>query len=312
MSRTLLDALRDLLFQSSLVKSRKVQVPSCKTPTLESGLELPSDAVTALPGSTEFLAMDYDGMPGLVIDEAPPAYSPFPLEQAGGPISRPRFVHRLPGLREGDDQFPITSETVFIMDAFTNQASICWDKVRAALHALVPITTSHERDGINLESLRCRTPAHSSTNSTRNQDSSFASNPRISTLTSVLRPHRDGLLRARVASSPQPTHLIIISEAILADGLEGIAVTFAKKRRATPWYQLERQVFQAHEISAVEGALSTSVGERDGPGVCTVNTMMWNGSEEVQGSLTADDIIRFVLGAVMRRLERRLSPTRSQ
>ncbi|KAL6351738.1 hypothetical protein LRP88_14986 [Fusarium phalaenopsidis] len=129
-------------------------------------------------------------------------------------------------------------------------------------------------------------------------------------LDSILKPYV-----AHLADHPgnmddtKPLNIIVITDGCPTDDPEGIIVHYAKKldQIGAPPHQVGIQFFQVGNHNGAANALReldddlTSLGIRD-----MVDTATWRSTEsDGENVLTADDILKVVLGAIVRRLDRR-------
>ncbi|EEU38554.1 uncharacterized protein NECHADRAFT_6600, partial [Fusarium vanettenii 77-13-4] len=222
--------------------------------------------------------------------------------------------------------FLSTFDTVFVIDDSGSMAGRSWREVRDALGTITSICTSHDPDGVDIYFLNHRSwSSGSSTQApcgyTNIRDASqvqrlFASvrpcgaTPTGARLDSILKPYV-----AHLANQPgnmddtKPLNIIVITDGCPTDDPEGIIVHYAKKldQIGAPPHQVGIQFFQVGNHSGAANALReldddlTSLGIRD-----MVDTATWSSTEsDGKNVLTADDILKVVLGAVVRRLDRR-------
>jgi hypothetical protein len=113
--------------------------------------------------------------------------------------------------------------------------------------------------------------------------------------------------------STKPVNVIVITDGCPTDDPESIIVHYAKKldQIEAPPYQVGIQFFQVGKENGAAKALKdlddnlTDLGIRD-----MVDTATWSStSSDNNKTLTADGILKVVLGAVVRRLDRK--PTRT-
>jgi len=124
-------------------------------------------------------------------------------------------------------------------------------------------------------------------------------------LNRILKPY---LARVeREGDSVKPLNIIVITDGVPSDDVESVIISAAKKldRADVPAWQVGIQFFQvgeergaAEHLRSLDDDLADESGARD-----MVDTVPWNG---VGGSgLNADSILKCVLGAVTRRLDRK-------
>ncbi|CAJ0551836.1 Ff.00g058150.m01.CDS01 [Fusarium sp. VM40] len=261
-------------------------------------------------------------------DEAPPAYE---STQKTAPFLNPRGASPAPSISSvtsAEDKYAFLStfDTIFVIDDSGSMAGRSWREVRDALSAIAPLCTSHDPDGIDVYFLNHRSPAVGSgtqapggyfhIRDARQVQRLFesvrpcGSTPTGSRLHSILKPyvshisHRPGNLDAT-----KPVNIIVITDGCPTDDPESILVHHAKKldQIEAPPHQVGVQFFQVgNELGATKALREldddlAEQGIRD-----MVDTATWNstGSDNSK-ALTADGILKVVLGAVVRRLDRR-------
>jgi hypothetical protein len=219
--------------------------------------------------------------------------------------------------------FLSTFDTVFVIDDSGSMAGSSWREVSEALRAILPICTSHDKDGIDLFFLNHRSgsPApegkaadgyYNVTHPERVQDIFRRASPRSMTptgtrLQSILKPYVATLERAADMAAIKPVNVIVITDGQPSDDPEAVIVQQARKldRIDAPPYQVGIQFFQVGTDREAKEALTelddglAEQGVRD-----MVDTVTWGGTGGYR-SLTADGILKVVLGAVVRRLDRK-------
>jgi hypothetical protein len=250
--------------------------------------------------------------------EAPPAYSP------------PESKTVIPGVTSVTTDSPYTFltqfDTVFLIDDSGSMAGRSWRETSAALAAITPICTAHDANGIDIYFLNHRNPLASSnlggyTNVTTTSavENIFQTvrplggTPSGTRLNQILKPYlaelensieREGHGRE---ASVKPLNIIVITDGVPSDDVESVIVAAAKKLDsygAEPWqvgiqfFQVGREPEAAEDLQELDDSLSGAHGIRD-----MVDTVPWTGDEGQV--LTADGIMKVVLGAVIKRLDRR-------
>lgn len=232
--------------------------------------------------------------------------------------------------RNGDsDQYAfLTSfDTVFLIDNSGSMAGSSWAQCREALEAITPICTAHDADGIDIHFLNrtldnFKPGAAVEMNYYKGVTTAAAvhsifesSKPRGQTPTgqrlhAIIEPYLKRITNAPSGTFIKPMNIIVITDGVPCDDVESTLISAAKKldeMNADPW-QLGVQFVQVgHEPSAKEH-LETLDDELQAMGRgCRdiVDTVPCNTGEE----LSSDTILKVVLGAVNKRLDRRRAST---
>lgn len=189
-----------------------------------------------------------------------------------------------------------------------------WREVAVALKSITPICTAHDADGIDIYFLNERDSSeyHHITRS-GDVDRIFeqvqprGGTPTGTRLNAILKPYiRE--LEQRGADSKKPLNIIVITDGVPTDDPESVIINVAKKLdalEAPPW-QVGIQFFQVGEERGAaealkeldDGLVEMGGGIRD-----MVDTVPWTGRSG--SGLNGDGIMKVVLGAVNRRLDRR-------
>jgi hypothetical protein len=255
-----------------------------------------------------------------------PAYTP-----ASATSSRPVTATSHTSHNSGEDpySFLATFDTTLLIDDSGSMAGRSWREVSQALSLIAPIVAKHDCDGMDVYFLN-----HKSTNPGSPSDGvapgGYRGIKRAATVTEIferVRP-QDGTptgirvhnilkpyltkLEKEIAEGKEtkPLNLIVLTDGVPSDDVESVLLAAAKKLDkldALP-YQVGVQFFQVgneegakEALEELDDGLSALVegGVRD-----IVDTMTWN-STEGSLSLTDDFILKCLLGAVNRRLDRR-------
>jgi len=201
-----------------------------------------------------------------------------------------------------------------------------WRETASALSAITPVCTAHDANGIDVYFLNHRNP-HGSANlggytnvtTTSGVEEIFNSvrplggTPTGTRLHQILKRYLatlEGSLRCQALgqdATVKPLNIIVITDGVPSDDVESVIVHAAKKLDAwgaEPWqigiqfFQVGREAEAAADLRDLDDALSGQHGVRD-----MVDTVPWSG---VDGQvLTADGVLKCVLGAVNRKLDRR-------
>ncbi len=211
--------------------------------------------------------------------------------------------------------FLSTFDTVFLIDDSGSMAGRSWKETAQALKVITPICTAHDADGIDVYFLNEK-DSNEYKNITRaaDVDAIFHSvrprggTPTGSRLNAVLKPYLAALER-KGADNVKPLNLIVITDGVASDDVESVIIAAAKKldRWDAPAWQIGIQFFQVgEERGAAEALRELDDGLAEmGAGRDIVDTVPWKG--ESGKGLSADVVLKTVLGAVNRRLDRKRS-----
>ncbi|KAK0363417.1 hypothetical protein LTR91_019452 [Friedmanniomyces endolithicus] len=251
-------------------------------------------------------------------NDAPPAYSPAP--NAAPMVQTPTLTTTPPANQStADDPYAFLDifDTVFLIDDSGSMAGSRWREAARAIETITPICTAHDADGIDLYFLNHpdHTSHHNVTRSAAVRDIFSTVHPRAGTptgqrLNQILKPY---LRRYEAApETTKPMNIICITDGEPSDDVESPLIAAAKKLdklEASAW-QVGVQFFQVgNDESARQHlrSLDDELGEIAGDGEMRdiVDTVPFTGAEG--GLLTGEGILKVVLGAVNRRLDRKRS-----
>lgn len=239
------------------------------------------------------------GAPGDMQLDAPPTYS----EAVAIPTPQSAST--------ADDPFAFLStfDTVFLIDDSGSMAGRSWNETAQALAAIAPICAAHDADGIDVWFMNTKHhPSHCNLKSSNEISEVFTTTrpwgptPTGTALNNILRPY----LRDCEHKGPdrvKPLNIIVITDGVPTDDPESVIIQAAKRLEkidASP-YQVGIQFFQVgREPDATEALkdLDDGLVER-GCARDIVDTVPW------KQSLSADSVLKVVLGAVNRRLDRK-------
>jgi len=251
-------------------------------------------------------------------EEAPPAYSNYLAPHDNGlrvpsPASSNRSALSAASISTPDDPFAFltTFDTAFLIDDSGSMAGRSWRECENALVAITPICTSHDPDGIDIYFLNAKSqPVHFNVSLASTVQEIFQTvRPRGDTptgqrLNAILKPYLAKY--ERDPESTRPLNVICITDGVPTDDVESVLISAARKLDkldAVAW-QLGVQFVQIGEergarehLESLDDELS-KLGEgcRD-----IVDTVPFVSGQ----ALSADKILKVVLGAVNRRLDRR-------
>ncbi|KAG8670722.1 hypothetical protein FPOAC2_04015 [Fusarium poae] len=221
--------------------------------------------------------------------------------------------------------FLTTFDTVFVIDDSGSMTGRSWREVREALSTIAPICTSHDPDGIDVYFLN-----HRSTNVTSGTQAPggyyqirdanevqhlfksvrpCGSTPTGARLHSILKPYVSHISRrAENIDSTKPVNIIVITDGYPTDDPESIIVHHAKKldQIEAPPHQIGIQFFQVGDKHGATKALRELDDDLKDQGIRDmVDTTTWNSTTpDNSHTLSGEGILKVVLGAVVRRIDR--------
>ncbi|KMU80945.1 hypothetical protein CISG_08887 [Coccidioides immitis RMSCC 3703] len=252
----------------------------------------------------------------------------YPLEDP--PAYSPHAETPMPAAALGSDSpyaFLTQFDTVFLIDDSGSMAGRSWRETEAALVAIAPICTDHDADGVDIYFLNHTNPRsspgtgayHDVTSPVDIREIFTAVAPRGATPTGrklgrILKPYLERLehlvkLHPSASSDTlvRPLNIIVITDGVPTDDVESVVVSAARRLdqlNAQAWqvgiqfFQVENEPDAAEDLRELDDALAGERGIRD-----MVDTVPW--SPQNGGTLTADGILKVVLGAVHRKYDRR-------
>jgi uncharacterized protein YegL len=261
--------------------------------------------------------------------EAPPSYKST-MKPSNLDISRRADspIPSIPGVTSAEDKYAFLStfDTVFIIDDSKSMAGRPWREVREALSTITPICTSRDPDGIDVYFLNHRSAAVESgmqapggyynirdaeqVEELFNNVRPCGSTPTGARLHSILKPYVSHISRrAENIDSTKPINIIMITDGCPTDDPESIIVHHAKKldKIEAPPHQVGIQFFQVGSDRGATKALRELDDDLAEQGIRDmVDTTTWNSTTSGNSqTLSAEGILKVVLGAVVRRLDRR-------
>ena len=215
-------------------------------------------------------------------------------------------------------------DAIFLIDDSGSMAGRSWREVREALRSITPICTAHDKDGIDVYFLNARNNAQNEGGFCNIKDdhqvaalfdrvSPSGGTPTGTRINHILKPYlRRYEERVKATNDPdnsgiKPVNMIVITDGVPTDDPESVIISIAKKldKLEAPPYQIGIQFFQVgNELGAREAlrelddGLSAEADVRD-----IVDTVPWNGKEHRE--LSGEFILKIVLGAVVKRLDRK-------
>ncbi|GJC88070.1 hypothetical protein ColLi_10908 [Colletotrichum liriopes] len=266
----------------------------------------------------------------------PPAYDeqiPFPLDvksQSPAPAATdPIIFAKGMKISTPEDPYAFLSsfDIMIVIDDSGSMDGSSWPEVKTVLRAITDICTLHDDDGVDLHFLNHET-SDSGDATTGKAASGYrnihdpervekifttvrpkGSTPTGQRLHAILRPYLR-LLESKKNNieSVKPINIIVITDGAPSDDVESTIISAAQKldKLDAPMHQVGVQFFQVGDEPGAREALQElddHLGSRVGGNLRDmVDTVTWQ--HGTRGVLTADSILKVVLGAVVKRLDR--------
>lgn len=204
-------------------------------------------------------------------------------------------------------------------------AGASWREVAEALRSITPICTAHDSDGIDLYFLNHRSGTSSSDskakdgyyniNNAETVENLFRDvrpygiTPTGGRLQSILKPYIASIENAHDIDSVKPVNIIVITDGRPTDDPESIIVQHARKldQLEAPPHQVGIQFFQVGNDRGATEALRELDDDLSSQGIRDmVDAVTWDSKNSARNKvLSADGILKVLLGAVVRRLDRK-------
>ncbi|KAF2740806.1 hypothetical protein EJ04DRAFT_539996 [Polyplosphaeria fusca] len=243
-------------------------------------------------------------------NDPPPAYTPGPSSDLGV-----QAVQAVSEASELDDRYAFlgTFDTIFLIDDSGSMAGGRWVHARNAIQTIAPICTKYDADGIDIHFLNQKDePIFNNVKLSSTVMEIFTMvKPRGGTptgqrLNNILKPYLERY--AKRPTTTKPINIIIITDGEPSDDVESPIISAAKKLDkldAESWqvgiqfFQVGKDAAAREHLKQLDDGLSELAGQpiRD-----IVDTVPFQG--QGNGELTAEGILKCVLGAVNRRLDR--------
>ncbi|KAH6851274.1 hypothetical protein B0I37DRAFT_132499 [Chaetomium sp. MPI-CAGE-AT-0009] len=262
--------------------------------------------------------------PIITINTPAPPRQPSPSPSFASARSDPSITSR-----EDPYAFLSSFDTIFLIDDSGSMAGRSWREVKEVIAGIAPVCTSHDANGIDVYFLNARdtssrnpdNPAQGFRNITtpKQVEDLFkrvrpqGATPTGTRINAILKPYLREFERAATRTGNpddcgvKPVNMIVITDGVPTDDPEAVIINLAKKLDAldAPPHQLGIQFFQVGSDAEATRALKElddGLAEQGGGVRDMVDTVTWAGSGHV---LSADAILKVVLGAVVKRLDRR-------
>jgi uncharacterized protein YegL len=285
-----------------------------------------------LPPPPPYSVVDFDNIagpssapptPSITLNSTPIAREPSPAPSFASARSDPSITSP-----EDPYAFLTSFDTIFLVDDSGSMAGKSWREVKAALRAIAPICTSHDANGIDIYFLHarnhgrganeawgyCNITTVAQVEALFNTVRPTGATPTGTRINNILKPYLREYERAvRRTGNPdecgvKPVNMIVITDGVPTDDPESVIISVAKKLDAleAPPHQVGIQFFQVGNEKGAADALKElddGLAEQGGGVRDLVDTVSWEGGAVRE--LSADAILKVVLGAVVKRLDRR-------
>lgn len=217
--------------------------------------------------------------------------------------------------------FLSTFDTVFVVDDSGSMAGSNWDEVRRVLHSITPTCTARDRDGIDLYFLNHKSKNNGGVGRADGGYYNITDSKVVNTifenvrpsmqtptgrrLHSVLKPYVAKLQKAADVDDVKPVNIIVITDGQPSDDPESVIVQHARKldQLEAPLHQVGIQFFQVGRDPSAREALRELDDDLAEQGIRDmVDASTWDTNS---GALTAEGVLKVVLGAVVRKIDRR-------
>ncbi|KFH44785.1 hypothetical protein ACRE_044010 [Hapsidospora chrysogenum ATCC 11550] len=217
-------------------------------------------------------------------------------------------------------------DTVFLIDDSGSMKGSRWEEARDLVCIIAGVCATRDADGIDVYFMNHRSPhkappikasgGYYNLKTFQQVITAFKEatpqgmTPTGARLRSILKPYTDMLEREgpdRI-DDVKPVNIIVITDGVPSDDPESAIVQCARKldRLDAPLHQVGIQFFQIANMPEATYALMQLDDDLEQLGIRDmVDTVTWNKSPRPGPVLTADGILKTVLGAVIRRWDRK-------
>lgn len=238
--------------------------------------------------------------------DQPPAYTPAPAPAA-----------QAASANTSDDAYAFLSEfdTIVVIDDSGSMAGSRWNETRQALETILPVITAHDADGIDIYFLNTKdSPFYHNVKSAATVREIFSMvspggyTPTGQVLNRILKPYVERYKKNKAGT--KPINVICITDGVPSDDVESPLIKTAQKldKEDAPAWQVGVQFFQvgndrdaAKHLQAMDDEMRSIAGDDELRDI--VDTVPFRGTDGA--SLSGDGILKVVLGAVNRRLDRK-------
>ncbi|KAK2607366.1 hypothetical protein N8I77_006043 [Diaporthe amygdali] len=265
--------------------------------------------------------------------------APSPAYAVRDPSPTPSRLSAITATTPEDPYAFLTSfDTIFLIDDSGSMVGRSWREVQSALSSITPICTAHDADGVDIYFLNHRSPypASQSQGKASGGYSNVTDASAVERIFTSVRPggmtptgtRLNHILKAYLrhyeaaveraggdpdATDVKPINVIMITDGVPSDDPESVLLSVAQKldRLEAPPHQVGVQFFQVGNEPGAAEALRTldddlaelGGGVRDMVDTVTFNSRGGGGSGNTP-TLSGDGILKVVLGAVVKRLDR--------
>lgn len=334
-TRSLFGSLRDKL--SSKKNRSRSPSPNPFAPQTDNYSSAPPPSSDTKPSVGDAPPPPYSAV--APADRAGPSATPLitintPVAPPRQPSPAPSFASARsdPSITSREDPYAFLSsfDTIFLIDDSGSMAGRSWREVKEVISGIAPVCTSHDANGIDVYFLNARdtgsrhtadNPAQGFRNITtpKQVEDLFkrvrptGATPTGTRINAILKPYLREYERAAARTGNpddcgvKPVNMIVITDGVPTDDPESVIINLARKLDVldAPPHQLGIQFFQVGSDAEATKALKElddGLSEQGGGIRDIVDTVTWAGSGHV---LSAEAILKVVLGAVVKRLDRR-------
>ena len=193
-----------------------------------------------------------------------------------------------------------------------------WHETSLAIASIAPICTAHDKDGIDIYFLNAPdSPSYHKITRPDEVQRIFdtvrpgGGTPTGTKLNAILKPYlRECEAKKSNLDAVKPLNIIVITDGVPTDDPESVILSCAKKleKLDAPGWQVGIQFFQVGEERGAAEALrelDDGIHTQGGGLRDIVDTVPWTSQDGGSSGLNADGILKVVLGAVLKRLDRK-------
>lgn len=260
---------------------------------------------------------------------APQSNNPFtsgtpPMRRPNAPEAPPSYTAATsPGISQvasptsDDDKYDFlrSFDTIFVIDDSGSMAGRRWDETQEALETITPICTQYDADGIDIYFFNHPDSSYYKGVKTPGTIIEIFQNvrpgggtPTGQKLNQIIKPYLDDFQKKAEKDKPKPINIIVITDGEPSDDVESVIINAARRldKLEAPAWQIGIQFFQVgkepgarEHLKQLDDGLKELAGEpiRD-----IVDTVPFK--DDNNSKLSANGIMKVVLGSVNRRLDR--------
>jgi uncharacterized protein YegL len=287
--------------------------------------------------------------PAYSVSAAPATSSTAPASEPHPSAAPSRLTRDQASTAEDPYAFLSKFDTVFLIDDSGSMSGRSWRETKAAMGAILPVIFSHDQDGPDIYFMNHKSSDQGSTeepwkagtgyrNVTRSEGATnmreqfsveelfsmtkpYGATPTGTRLGHILRSYmkayQDEVTETGDVSCLTPLNIIVVTDGVPSDDVESVIIQTARKldnMGALPW-QIGIQFFQVgNEHGAAEGLrqLDDDISAYGGGVRDIVDTVTFDSRSGSHPVLSSDAILKTVLGAVIKRLDRKTTGSRSR